>query len=405
MSEKRCSLLVLAIPVLATLGCAARSRPAELVALEKLRADPTLRDADRRAFDLLAEADDLLLRAHAAWDRRDAYAARRDALMGQIKMKTALAILQAEYAQSQGAQLDEKLAIVSDEDARLEDQLAIVSEGVDLLEKLRATKAAAAQERKTMSEQMASAKQQAVTERQKLADQLSSQQRRAEALDGIRRAELALRTAETVQAPRYAKVKYVAATNMLQEAHKEFDAGRWDEALARTALAQSEADGGIAVARPQYERTAELVANRARDAALEADASALSGVKLRLERDGDLQRLVVVLGGLFADKQSVLLPEGAKTLDSVKELLANYPSYPVQVAGFTDDQGVPKDLAALSLARANAVYWALVTRGIDPKRLNVDGKGREQPVADNGTAGGRARNARIELSILYHVAQ
>jgi len=45
-----------------------------------------------------------------------------------------------------------------------------------------------------------------------------------------------------------------------------------------------------------------------------------------------------------------------------------------------------------------------VTRGIDPKRMNVDGKGESDPVADNSTPAGHSKNARIEISILYHIS-
>jgi OOP family OmpA-OmpF porin len=75
------------------------------------------------------------------------------------------------------------------------------------------------------------------------------------------------------------------------------------------------------------------------------------------------------------------------------------------VTGFTDDQGQAAELAALSLARANAIYWALVARGIDPKRMSVDGKGAQDPLADNATPAGKAENARVELAILYHIAE
>lgn len=359
--------------------------------MEKLRADPTLTDSDRQAFDLLAAADDLLVRAAAKWEHRDAEGARRDALMGQIKLKTAVAILQADRARARIAELDADLEVARDEDARLDDQLATVKEEVVLLQRLSSMKTSSATERKAFAEQFETAKKQAVTERQRMAEQLAAERHRAEALDGIRRAELAIRTAETMDAARYAKAKYLAATNMLQEAHKEFDAGRWDEALTRTTLALTEAEGGIKLARPLYEAAAATVNERARDRALEADATAVSGVKTRLEREGDLQRLVLLLSELFSDKQSVLLPEGAKVLDAVKDLLAKYPTYPIQVTGFAEGQGTPADLAALSLARANAVYWALVTRGIDPKRMHVDG----QPT----------NSQRIELSVLYHIGQ
>ena len=123
-----------------------------------------------------------------------------------------------------------------------------------------------------------------------------------------------------------------------------------------------------------------------------------------LERDKDLQRLVLVLGGLFTGHDAVLQPGGAKMLDAVKDLIARYPTYPLQLSAYTDDQGKPGELSALSLAQANAVYWALVSRGIEPKRITVDGKGGADPIADNATPAGRARNARIELSILYHIS-
>ncbi len=384
----------LALCFLLAVGCATTPKPKEIVALEDMRSDPTLSDPDRRAFDLLAAADGLLVQASRAWEHHDAYAARRDALMGQIEMKTALALMQAERLGGKVAELDAELAISNDEATRLEEELATAKEEVALLERLSAMKAATVAERKALSAQADASKKQAAAEK-----------RKADALHGIRVLELTLKIAETVETPAYAKAEYTAAAGMLQDAHKEFDAGHWDEAAARATLAQAEAEKGIALARPQYEKAAHALSNRARDRELEADATAIGGVETRLERDGDLQRLVLVLRGLFGDKHAALRPEQAKTVDAVKDLLNKYPTYPLQLTGFTEDQGKAEpgkpdpgksessrsdDLAALSLARANAVYWALVGRGIDPKRISVDGK----------SAAGAG--SRIELSILYH---
>ncbi len=390
----RASGLLIGVAVLSALGCASTPKPRELVALEDLRTDPTLSDPDRRAFDLLAAADSLLVQASRAWEHRDAYAARRDALMGQIKMKTALALLQAERSREKLAALDAELAISEDEEARLDAELATAEEEVALLGRLQTMKASSAAEKKALAEEMESSKKQAATERQKLAEQAAADRRKADALHGIRVLELTLKIAETVDAPHYAKPAYTAATGMLQDAHKEFDAGQWDESLARATVGQAEVEKGIALAQPQYEKAAQALSNRARDRELEADATAIAGVETRVEREGDLQRLVLVFHRFFTDKKAALRPEQAKIVDAVKDLLNKFPTYPLQLTGFIEDQGKVDDLSALSLARANAVYWALVGRGIDPKRMSVDGKGTVSATPDT----------RVELSILYHGA-
>ena len=192
---------------------------------------------------------------------------------------------------------------------------------------------------------------------------------------------------------------------MLQDAHKEFDAGHWDEAAARSTLAQAEAEGAIAIARPQYERAAQAMSNHARDRELEADATSIPGVQTRLERQGDLQRLVLVFPGLFVDRQATLRPEGAKTLGAVKDLLNKYPTYPLQLTCFTEGQGKQDELVARSLARANAVFWALVGQGVDPKRMSVDGKGSANPNVDGSATAHVTENAHVELSVLYHSSE
>ncbi|HXU64745.1 MAG TPA: OmpA family protein [Polyangia bacterium] len=390
MRARRWTLVV----ILPLAACTTPPRLKEIVALEKLRSDPALSDTDRKAFDLLAAADQLLIASLSEWEHRNLYEARRDALMGQIKLKTAMATLQAEAASRHIEQLDAELAIAQDEQRRLDEQLASAHEEVDLLQRWGTVKASIAKEREAIS-----------GERKKLADQLVDARRRADALDGLRRAELEVKAADTVEAARFAKAKYDAAVGLLQAAHTEFDAGHWNEALARTKMAESEARASQEAARPSYEKAARALSAEARDRSLERDATALPGAAVRLMRDGELQRLVLVLHGLFDARKTTLSADGGKALDAVKDLLAKYPTYPLQLVGYTDDQGKPEELAALSLARANAVYWALVSRGIDPKRISVDGKGGANPLADNATPNGRDVNARVELSILYHASE
>jgi outer membrane protein OmpA-like peptidoglycan-associated protein len=185
---------------------------------------------------------------------------------------------------------------------------------------------------------------------------------------------------------------------MLQAGRMEFDAGHWEDALARVELARAEAEEGMALARPRYQSKAERLNDLARERALEADATAIPGVQTHLERDHQVQRVVLVLRGLFGGEGSVLSPEGARILGAVTTVVARYPRYPLQVTGYVGRQGGEE----LALARANAVYWALVTRGIDPKRLNVDGRGADAAGAEVRPAE-RAAPSRIEVSIPYHV--
>jgi OOP family OmpA-OmpF porin len=87
-------------------------------------------------------------------------------------------------------------------------------------------------------------------------------------------------------------------------------------------------------------------------------------------------------------------------LDEAAAILREYPSVSIRISGYTDDRGNLARNVALSRARADAVKWYLVDRGIEHTRLLTMGYGPEQPIADNGTAEGRARNRRIEFELL-----
>jgi outer membrane protein OmpA-like peptidoglycan-associated protein len=324
--------------------------------------------------------------------------------MGQIKVKTALAILDAQRQRERISSLDAALSVASDEEARLDEELETQREELALLERFRSARQSSEAERRSLSAEIEKTRKQAAMDRQTLADQLAAERLRAQALEGLRSAELALRAAETVDAPHFAKAKYVAANAMLQNAHKAWDAGHWQEVVERTASCRTEAEAGASIARPEYEKATEALNIRARDRELEAEATALAGVTTRLERDGDMQRLALVPSNLFADGQGVLLPKGAKVLDAIEALLAKYPTYVVQIAGFADDAGKTADRGALALARANAVFWALASRGLDSRRLRIDAAPMAGATSAPTSTEASELHARVELVILYHIA-
>jgi len=75
------------------------------------------------------------------------------------------------------------------------------------------------------------------------------------------------------------------------------------------------------------------------------------------------------------------------------------PSAKLELAGHTDNVGNEADNLKLSGNRAKAVYDYLISKGIDKTRLTFKGYGKTQPIADNNTEEGRAKNRRLEAKI------
>ena len=87
-------------------------------------------------------------------------------------------------------------------------------------------------------------------------------------------------------------------------------------------------------------------------------------------------------------------------LDAVAAVLRRYPSSLVAIEGHTDNAGelsITRDLAA---RRAASVARALMLRGVTRRQVRVVSVGASRPIADNGTAEGRARNWRVELHVI-----
>jgi outer membrane protein OmpA-like peptidoglycan-associated protein len=87
-------------------------------------------------------------------------------------------------------------------------------------------------------------------------------------------------------------------------------------------------------------------------------------------------------------------------LDSVSLVLAKYNDTSIRVTGHTDNTGGRQLNLNLSEQRGETVANYLASREVARSRMFVQGFGFDQPIADNGTARGRAQNRRVELYIL-----
>lgn len=109
---------------------------------------------------------------------------------------------------------------------------------------------------------------------------------------------------------------------------------------------------------------------------------------------------VVLKNIFFESKSSTLGTNSEAELEQLLHLLKENPTLQIQINGHTDNIGSAADNMKLSNGRAQSVVNYLSKNGIDPKRLRFQGFGANQPVSDNSTEAGRAKNRRTELKVV-----
>lgn len=99
----------------------------------------------------------------------------------------------------------------------------------------------------------------------------------------------------------------------------------------------------------------------------------------------------------FVTGKAALTTASLRELTEIVEYMNQYKEITLEIAGHTDNVGKAASNQVLSEKRAEAVKAALIKRGIASDRLTSVGYGMDQPIEDNTTAAGRARNRRVEF--------
>ena len=167
-----------------------------------------------------------------------------------------------------------------------------------------------------------------------------------------------------------------------------------DLSQTRSALAASQRIGEATAEQLSTEQEARAAAEK-RAADAQAALAKLAAVK------EEPRGMVITLSGsvLFASNRAVLLPEARTRLDQVAEVLLTSRERKLTVEGHTDSQGSVNFNLDLSQRRADAVRSYLVERGYQGDLIQAHGLGKGNPIADNGSAEGRANNRRVEIII------
>jgi outer membrane protein OmpA-like peptidoglycan-associated protein len=121
---------------------------------------------------------------------------------------------------------------------------------------------------------------------------------------------------------------------------------------------------------------------------------------VEVSRDGDNITLNMPGNVTFAFNSANLEPRFYPILNDVAAVLAEYDQTVVEVAGHTDNIGTAAVNQRLSEQRAQTVTQYLVTKGLEPQRFITVGGGKNYPIASNDTEAGRARNRRVEITLV-----
>jgi len=125
-------------------------------------------------------------------------------------------------------------------------------------------------------------------------------------------------------------------------------------------------------------------------------ATAGTGVDVTQTADNQL-KLNIPSDISFDINSAVIKPNLRPILDQFAQGLANQPNTEIRIIGHTDSTGSDAINNPLSINRAASARNYLVARGVNGQRIQIDGRGSYEPIADNYTAEGRARNRRIEM--------
>ncbi|GGF00991.1 OmpA family protein [Hymenobacter cavernae] len=101
----------------------------------------------------------------------------------------------------------------------------------------------------------------------------------------------------------------------------------------------------------------------------------------------------------FERNNATLLPSSYATLDTIAQILQQYPDYSLSIAGHTDSQGPAAYNLRLSRDRAASARRYLLAKGLADTRVEWRGYGINHPLATNNTEAGRARNRRVEFDL------
>ena len=174
----------------------------------------------------------------------------------------------------------------------------------------------------------------------------------------------------------------------------------WRNANWTPATAAATCDGAIKPAAPASAPVAAAPAPGAAPAVTPPSPTASAPVAPPAPAPAIASKVTFAADAFFDFDKSVVKAEGKAKLDDLVGKVKDINLEVVIAVGHTDSVGSDVYNQKLSTRRAEAVKAYLVSKGIEKNRVYTEGKGEKQPVADNKTAEGRAKNRRVEIEVV-----
>lgn len=403
---QRSALLVILAAAAWLAGCAATVRPAEL-----LRADGLLTDraaaaqATSGATVVYGESRKQYARAVQAFLDDDMDECVHFATLATLRFETAREMTARQAAEERLSSAERRREVAGKNTRIQQAKLDDLNRRIARMEKILALQAdskrfakAQAEERAKREVEQKAAEQKAAADRQAAEAEMALMRATQTAQAAIAGADSQVQTAEALGADKVDPQNMDAAKIELQKARLAFDQKKFQDVPALAKAATAKAEAAIAAANKKFAEENEKVALLKEREALFADATAIDGLTARTESRG----VVLTLTDLFPSSKTTIMPEQAYLLDKIAALAKKYPRYPVVVEGYTDSRGRDAENLALSQGRAQSVLDYLVQQHKFPfDRMRSSGYGEANPVADNSSAEGRAKNRRVEAILLF----
>ena len=117
------------------------------------------------------------------------------------------------------------------------------------------------------------------------------------------------------------------------------------------------------------------------------------------------EKVTYAADAFFDFNKTIVKKEGKEKLDKLVKALSGVDTEVIVAVGHTDWIGTDAYNQKLSERRANAVKAYLVSKGVPASKIFTEGKGEKQPIADNRTKEGRAKNRRVEVEVIVNRGQ